>query len=103
MSFHESNVEFSFEIKTKCGVISRTRNGWTKELNYVAWNNNEPRYELRNWSHDHSRMGRGITLNPIEILRLHNFLGAVINDMLEAGVISEEVMGEARLEKMKVS
>ncbi len=63
-----------YDIKKKLGVISKSRNGWTKEINLVAWNGGEPRYELRSWSPDHRRMGKGISLNTEELGSLREIL-----------------------------
>lgn len=63
-----------YDIKKKLGVISKSGNGWTKEMNLVSWNGGEPRYELRSWSPDHRRMGRGISLDVEEIVSLREIL-----------------------------
>ncbi|MCI7612155.1 MAG: PC4/YdbC family ssDNA-binding protein [Selenomonadaceae bacterium] len=70
-----------YDIKKRLGVVSRSRNGWTKELNLVAWNDGEPRYELRSWSPDHSRMGKGISLSVAEMGSLLGILGDVIGSI----------------------
>ncbi len=57
--------------------ISKINNGWTKELNIVAWANREPVYELRSWNADHTEMGKGIILTPNELRKLQE----VLNDM----------------------
>lgn len=63
-----------YDIKKKLGVISKSGNGWTKEMNLVSWNGGEPRYELRSWSPDHRRMGRGISLDVEELVSLREIL-----------------------------
>lgn len=40
---------------------------WTKELNVVSWNGRLPKYDIRKWSLDHTRMSKGITLNQEEM------------------------------------
>lgn len=59
-----------FDIVTHLGVISERTdfegNRWTKEVNMVAWNNREPKVDIREWNSDHSRMGRGLTLTAEE-------------------------------------
>jgi len=32
-------------------------------LNLVAWNDKESKYDLREWSTDYSKMGKGVTLS----------------------------------------
>lgn len=41
--------------------------GWKKEFNMVSWNGGEPKYDIRQWNEDHSRMGKGITLSYDEL------------------------------------
>ena len=36
----------------------------------VSWNDREPKYDIRSWSPDHSRMGKGISLTEEEMERL---------------------------------
>ena len=56
-------AELKYEITKHIGVLSESSRGWTKELNMVSWNDREPKFDLREWSPDHSRMGKGITLS----------------------------------------
>ncbi len=60
-------AELKFEITERLGVLSENAKGWTKELNKVSWNEREPKYDLREWNPDHSRMGKGITLTDEEV------------------------------------
>ncbi|MBR1423517.1 MAG: YdbC family protein [Ruminococcus sp.] len=64
-------AELKYEITQHIGVLSENAKGWTKELNMVSWNEREPKYDLREWSPDHTRMGKGITLTQedIDVLR----------------------------------
>ena len=63
-------AELKFEITERIGVLSENAKGWTKELNKVSWNEREPKYDLREWNPDHSRMGKGITLTDEEVVTL---------------------------------
>ena len=61
-------AELKFQIIKQISVLSTNeKNGWTKELNLVSWNGAEPKYDLRSWNSDHSKMGRGITLTKEEM------------------------------------
>lgn len=74
-------AELKFEITQRIGVLSENARGWTKELNMVSWNDREPKYDLREWSPDHSRMGKGITLTEEDITALKAILnGEEIDD-----------------------
>ncbi|MCS4487839.1 YdbC family protein [Streptococcus sciuri] len=59
-------AEFTFEIVEKLLVLSENNKGWTKELNRVSFNGAEPKFDIRTWSPDHSKMGKGITLTNEE-------------------------------------
>jgi hypothetical protein len=67
-------AEIKYEIVKKIGVLSTSASGWTKELNLVSWNDREPKYDLRDWSADHEKMGKGITLSKEELLALKDLL-----------------------------
>ena len=58
--------EFKFEIEEKLLVLSENDKGWTKELNRVSFNGAPAKYDIRSWSPDHTKMGKGITLSNEE-------------------------------------
>lgn len=66
--------DFKFEIMEHIGVLSESAKGWKKELNKVSWNEGEPKYDLRDWSPDHTKMGKGITLSEEEMQNLKALL-----------------------------
>lgn len=70
-------AELKFEITKSLGVLSENPKGWTKELNMVSWNERPAKFDLREWSPDHSRMGKGITLTEEDI----NSLKELLNDI----------------------
>ena len=60
-----------FEIREHLGVIAKKKNGWSRELNIVCWNNQEPpKFDVRDWSEDHKHMTKGITMYADEMRRL---------------------------------
>lgn len=63
-------AEITFEITKELGVISETSKGWTRELNMVSWNEREPKFDIRDWSPDHTRMSKGISLTEEEMKKL---------------------------------
>ena len=67
-------AEVTFEITKELGVISENAKGWTRELNLVSWNEREPKYDIRDWSPDGSKMGKGISLSHDEIAILKGIL-----------------------------
>ncbi|MEG2295978.1 MAG: PC4/YdbC family ssDNA-binding protein [Oscillospiraceae bacterium] len=67
-------VEFKYEIIKNIAVVSENNKGWTKELNVISWNEREPKYDLREWSPDHEKMGKGITLTKEDLESLKKIL-----------------------------
>jgi hypothetical protein len=63
-------AEIKYEITKHIGVLSESAKGWTKELNLVSWNDREPKYDIREWSPEHEKMGKGITLTEDELSAL---------------------------------
>lgn len=62
--------QINYEIKEHIGIISENKNGWKKELNLVSWNDNDPKYDIRDWNPTHDKMSRGITLTEEEAYEL---------------------------------
>ncbi|HOC29326.1 MAG TPA: YdbC family protein [Treponemataceae bacterium] len=69
--------DFSFEIIEKMGVLSENKTGWTVELNTVSWGGRPPKYDIRSWSPDHKKMGKGVTLTAEELSALKKILADV--------------------------
>lgn len=67
-------AEISFEIVEHIGVLSTGTKGWTKELNLVSWNGREPKYDIREWSPEHDKMGKGLTFSKDELEELKGIL-----------------------------
>ena len=82
-------AELKFEITENIGILSENAKGWTKELNKVSWNEREPKYDLREWNPDHTRMGKGITLTEEEIETLKSILNGeeIEDDIDEADIL----------------
>lgn len=69
--------EIKYEIVKKVGVLSKSTSGWAKELNLISWNDREPKYDLRDWSADGEKMGKGVTLSKEELLALKELLNNI--------------------------
>jgi len=67
-------ADFSYEVIEEIGVISTSGSGWTKELNLVSWNGRPPKFDIRDWSPDHEKMGKGVTLTNDDIKALKEIL-----------------------------
>ena len=75
--------ELKYEIINQIGVISTSASGLNIELNRISWNGNEPKYDLRSWSPDHSKMGKGITLSEEELIALAELLAKEVEFLKE--------------------
>lgn len=53
------NVKFEI-IKQIHRLPSEEGEMWHKELNLVPWNGRMPRYDIRGWNDDHTKMTKGI-------------------------------------------
>ena len=52
-------AEFTYEVTERIAVLSTNARGWERQLNMVSWNGNPPKYDIRDWSPDGSRMAKG--------------------------------------------
>ena len=67
--------EVKFTITKNIATLSTNpKTSWTKELNLVSWNDREPKYDLRDWSPDHTKMGKGVTMTEEELQELKKAL-----------------------------
>jgi hypothetical protein len=67
-------ADIKYEIVKKIGVLSKANSGWTKEINLIRWNDREAKYDIRDWSTDGTKMGKGVTLSIEELLALRELL-----------------------------
>ena len=70
-------ADIKYEIVEKIGVVSKSASGWAKELNLISWNDREAKYDLRDWSADGEKMGKGVTLSKDELLALKDLLNSM--------------------------
>ena len=59
-------ADFKYEIVEELGVLSENTKGWRKELNLISWNGAAPKYDIRDWTPEHEKMGKGVTLSEEE-------------------------------------
>lgn len=71
-------ADLKYEILEELGTLSTSKSGWEMQLNVVQWGANKPKYDLRTWSPDHAKMGKGLTLTREEVEKLHDLLGQVL-------------------------
>ena len=68
------------EIVESIAVLSENEKGYTKEINLVSWNGDDPKYDIRNWHPGRERCGKGITLSEEEAHALMDALKEVFGD-----------------------
>ena len=83
-------AEFKYEITQRIAVLSQSANGWERQLNMVSWNDREPKYDIRDWSPDGTRMGKGISLSAEEL----GVLKGILEEMEEITVPEEPDLPE---------
>ena len=69
--------EIKYEIVKKIGVLSKAGSGWAKELNLISWNDRDAKYDIRDWSADGQKMGKGVTLSRDELSALRELLNTI--------------------------
>jgi hypothetical protein len=70
-------AQLKFEIVKLIGILSESTKGWNKELNLISWNDRDPKYDIREWSPEHDKMGKGVTLSKEEIVVLQDMLNGL--------------------------
>ena len=77
-------ADYKFEIIREIGVLSESKSGWRKELNLVSWNGGQAKFEIRDWSPDHEKAGKGVTFTEEELKALTELLENLQNNEEEA-------------------
>ncbi len=70
-------ADIKYEITESIGVLSESNKGWYKELNLISWNDRSPKYDIRDWSPEHEKMGKGVTLSREELIELKKLLNSM--------------------------
>ena len=71
--------EIQYEIVKEIAVLSASDRGYTKEINLISWNGKEPKYDVRSFSPNREKCGKGITLNADEAAALLKALQKELN------------------------
>ena len=71
--------EIKYEIVKEIAVLSASDSGYTKEINLISWNGREPKYDIRSFSPNREKCGKGITLNADEAAALLEALQKEVN------------------------
>lgn len=71
--------EIQYEIVKEIAVLSTGDSGYTKEINLISWNGKKPKYDIRSFSPNREKCGKGITLNADEAAALLKALQKELN------------------------
>ena len=71
--------EIQYEIVKEIAVLSTGDSGYTKEINLISWNGKEPKYDIRSFSPNREKCGKGISLNADEAAALLKALQKELN------------------------
>lgn len=63
-------ADVKFEIVERLVVLKDRKPAWDLEFNLVSWNGGEPKYDIREWNEEHTRCGKGITLDEASLKKL---------------------------------
>lgn len=67
-------MALEYTVEKTVAVLSEKKSGWKKELNLVSWGDNAPKYDIREWSENHEKMGKGVTFTKEELKALRDIL-----------------------------
>jgi len=62
--------DFTYEIKKTLATVKSDSDGWNLELNLISWSGRKPSYDLRKWSDNHEKMGKGVAMSEDEVILL---------------------------------
>lgn len=68
-------MSVNYQIERRIGVISETPRKWKKELNFIVWNGNPAKYDIRVWD-PYNEPKRGVVLTLNELQKLYELIGA---------------------------
>ena len=90
--------EVTFRILEHIGTLRTSATGWSREMNIVAWNGGKPKFDIRDWSEDHTKMSKGITMTDNEMKRIYEWIsarGTVIPSQAPEGELPADALPEA--------
>ena len=71
--------DIQYEIVKEIAVLSTGESGYTKEINLISWNGKEPKYDIRSFSPNREKCGKGVTLTEAEAGKLLAALQKVLS------------------------
>lgn len=72
--------DIQYEIVKEIAVLSTGESGYTKEINLISWNGKEQKYDIRSFSPNREKCGKGVTLTEAEAEKLLAALEKVLSE-----------------------
>jgi hypothetical protein len=72
--------DFTFTIIKHIATIGDRDASWPLELNYVSFNDDPPKYDIRKWNKRHDRMSKGIGMTEEELRSLMQVLNKYFDE-----------------------
>lgn len=72
------NDKLEFSIIKDFGSFGEGK--WQKHLTLIKWGKNEPKYDIRPWNEDMTKMGKGITLDDAELFDLMTLIESALDN-----------------------
>lgn len=72
--------DIQYEIVKEIAVLSTGDSGYTKEINLISWNGKEAKYDIRSFSPNREKCGKGVTLTEAEAGKLLAALQKVLSE-----------------------
>lgn len=72
--------DIQYEIVEEIAVLSTSDSGYTKEINLISWNGKEAKYDIRSFSPNREKCGKGVTLTEAEAGKLLAALQKVLSE-----------------------
>ena len=69
--------QITSEITKEIAILGENDRGYTKEANFVSWNGNTAKLDIREWHPNHERCGKGVTLTEDEGRKLYKALKTI--------------------------
>jgi len=76
----EPKYRVDWRVIEEIAVLHESQAGWTKELNIISWNGDEPKYDVRWWNPDKTRLGKGFTFTEEELGKLKSIINIRLPD-----------------------
>lgn len=58
-----SDRNITCTITKPVAVLSESGKGYTREVNFISWNGNDSKLDIRDWAPDHERSLKGLTFS----------------------------------------